>query len=444
MVRSEDLVTPRVVLVLGMICIPAAGPLSWSMPQVFDPFWPRAVIAALSAWGLWVGARSAWGQRHLNTIAFSVNALTFAWFQYAASRNQQTVDDVMGLLVISIALATLSVSRRQLAVTAGVYTLGFLAIAMTVEPQFPTPITLLLFYSVYLGIGIGTVARRDLARQLAEANASLEERVDRRTRALHEHMIKLQDEVQVRQEAEARAEAANRAKTEFLATMSHELRTPLNAVLGYADLIREDLVDADMQETVQDVAQLTTSARRLLELIDQLLLLTQAEQGNTVAQLQPVQVAPAVQSTVETIQAESVHGNRFEVDVSPELEVVADPTWLERVLLNLVSNADKFTVEGHIRVWAIRLPHEVQVAVQDNGKGMPEGAAERIFERFTQLDGSRTRRQDGAGVGLTVCQELVEGMHGWIGVDSAVGRGSTFRIGLPRAHDASDAVAELA
>ena len=443
MASADELVTPRVVLVLGLVAVPAAGPLSWSMPQQFDPFGPRLVIAALSAVGLWWGARSAWWRQHLREYAFAVTTLCFAWFQYAAYRNQQSVDDVLGLLVISFAMSLLVSSRIQLGITTVLGAAGFVLVSTLLgAPRFPLPITLLLFVGLHGSLGASTLARRSLSRRLARANAELEERVSRRTRSLHDHMVRLEQEVNQRRLAEERADTANRAKTAFLATMSHELRTPLNAVLGYADLIREDLVDADMPDTVEDVAQLTHAARRLLDLIDQLLVLTQAEQGESAADLQPVPVADLVKRCVDDVAASSRHGNRFRWSADESVLVVADPAWLERVLLNLVANADKFTEAGDITVSVLPTSEEVLIAVQDTGVGLPDGATDFIFDRFTQVDGSCTRRRDGAGVGLPVCKELLDGMRGWVEVESSLGEGSTFRIGLPRAPQSVPSVAQ--
>ena len=151
MSATDELVTPRVVLILGLVGIPAAGPLSWSVPQLFDPMGPRLVVAGLAAMGLWLGARTQWGRNYLREVAFAVSAACFAWFQFAAYHNHQSVDDVIGLLVISIAASMVVSTRRQLALSAVAAVVGFLALGALIEPQFPTPITVLLFCSLYGG-----------------------------------------------------------------------------------------------------------------------------------------------------------------------------------------------------------------------------------------------------------------------------------------------------
>ena len=240
------------------------------------------------------------------------------------------------------------------------------------------------------------------------------------------------------QEAEARTRAddANRAKSEFLATMSHELRTPLNAIAGYAELL-EIGVHGPLAPAQQDaVLRIQRSQRHLLGLINDVLNFARIDAGHVELELEDVPVHETL-SALETLIAPQVHGKRITYvyePCDPGVHARADLEKVRQILINLLSNAIKFTAAGgRVQLWCEATDGVVRIAVADTGHGIPADKTERIFEPFVQLDASSTRRHEGTGLGLAISRDLARAMSGEIVVDSEVGRGSTFRLVLPRA-----------
>jgi signal transduction histidine kinase len=226
---------------------------------------------------------------------------------------------------------------------------------------------------------------------------------------------------------------ASRHKSEFLANMSHELRTPLNAVLGYAELIQDGIygeVPVKMADVLERIQQ---NGRHLLGLINDVLDLSKIEAGQLT--LSPVEYSMRelvldVVSATEALAAEKKLA--LEVEVPADLpRGRGDERRLTQVLLNLVSNAIKFTEAGSVRIRAKVEDGTFVVAVSDTGVGIAEGDRERIFEEFQQVDSSSTRRKGGTGLGLAIARRIVELHGGRIWVDSAPGEGSSFAFTLP-------------
>ncbi|MBA3414017.1 MAG: PAS domain-containing sensor histidine kinase, partial [Chloroflexia bacterium] len=229
------------------------------------------------------------------------------------------------------------------------------------------------------------------------------------------------------------AEAASRAKSDFLATMSHELRTPMNAIIGYSHLLLDGLDGPLSPEQHGDVNRIASAADRLLALINNVLDLAKIEAGRF--ELAPEQVG--LEEIFEQVRMElapQASGRRVDLvfDFPADLPTIsADPQRMRQILLNLVGNAVKFTEHGHVTVSARASFSEIELIVRDTGIGIDPAAMPFIFDEFRQADSSTARRYGGTGLGLAITRRLVEMHGGAIDVESTPGLGSTFTIRLP-------------
>ncbi|HEX9937031.1 MAG TPA: PAS domain-containing protein, partial [Longimicrobium sp.] len=238
--------------------------------------------------------------------------------------------------------------------------------------------------------------------------------------------------------ARAEAEAANRAKSEFLAVMSHELRTPLNAIGGYAELMEMGIRGPVTEEQRGDLHRIQQSQRHLLGLINEVLNYAKLESGAVHFDVEDIRVRDALAAAAALVAPQA--GTRgLVLDVGPcpaELGVSADPDKLRQILLNLLSNAVKFTDRGGcVEMTCAAAGAQVQVLVRDTGIGIPADQLERIFEPFVQVRADLTRTAEGTGLGLAISRDLARGMGGDLTAESTVGAGSTFTLTLPRALD---------
>jgi len=268
---------------------------------------------------------------------------------------------------------------------------------------------------------------RELARvQLQLANARLEARVAERTAEL----ARARDE----------AERASRSKSDFLSAMSHELRTPMNAILGFAQLLANEPAAALAPAQRGHVRQILRAGAHLLELINEVLDLARIEAGKLQVSLEPVDLAALLADCLALMQPVALeHGVQLVATPPPgcHCHVQADRTRLRQVLLNLLANAVKYNREQG-RVWVDCSADEqgVRIGVCDTGPGLSAAQQQRLFQAFERL-GAEQAPIEGTGIGLALSRQLVGLMHGEIGVDSAVGRGSTFWVRLQRAAPAA-------
>ena len=266
----------------------------------------------------------------------------------------------------------------------------------------------------------------DFAPIIDSFNAMLDQ-IEGQTKRLSATMAELS-------EARDAAEAASVAKSEFLANMSHELRTPLNAIIGYAEVLREDLERAGMRRSQEDVGWICSSSLQLLELINSLLDLSKIEAGKMELDLHSFDLRKLL-AEVEAllIPLAAKQGNTLTFTIEPEVDtILGDSTKLRQCLLNLGSNACKFTKGGFVEVQARIEDEDLVLVVSDTGIGMGEDEIARLFQPFTQSDSSTTRHYGGTGLGLALVDRFTTMMRGGVSVASEVGLGSVFTIRVPR------------
>ena len=243
-------------------------------------------------------------------------------------------------------------------------------------------------------------------------------------------VTELEQAVEDAQVATKRADAAARARQEFLAVMSHEIRTPLNAVLGLAHLLRSTELDAEQAEWVQTICQ---SSDSLLAILNDTLDFARIESGKLQIERIPMHPGEQIRSTMRMVEnlAESARLSlESNIEALPN-RVRGDPTRIRQILLNLLSNAIKFTERGSVRVDAHYADGELTVAVVDTGVGIAPDRLEHLFDAFVQEDLSTTRRYGGVGLGLAISRKLAELMNGTLSVVSTLGSGSTFTLTIP-------------
>ncbi len=237
--------------------------------------------------------------------------------------------------------------------------------------------------------------------------------------------------------ARAAAEEANIAKSQFLANMSHELRTPLNAVIGYAELLEEDLVTLDTATGQDDVRRIQAAARQLLSLINEILDLSKIEAGRVEIDETDTDFTVLAHEALELVApAAQKNANRLALNIAPDLpRGMMDGAKLRQCLVNLLANAAKFTRDGVVTLDVLRAETDagprVRFVVTDTGIGMTPDQMTRLFEPFVQADASTTRRFGGTGLGLAITRRLARAMGGDVIAESAEDQGSRFTIDMP-------------
>jgi signal transduction histidine kinase len=281
------------------------------------------------------------------------------------------------------------------------------------------------------------VAKGNFAATIHVANRDefgvLADRMNQMSRDLHELDEKQRVAAQQLEKLNEQLREANKAKSEFLANMSHELRTPMNAILGFVEMLLDDLygeVPDNLKEPLKDVQ---LNGKHLLNLINDVLDLSKIEAGRmelAVAEYSVQDVVDAVGVALQSLALEK--GLQFVTGVQPEIPVACgDGMRITQCLMNLAGNALKFTRQGRVEVWVEQRQDLLQYRVSDTGIGIPKDQLENVFGEFRQVDATITREFGGSGLGLNITKKIVE-MHGgrtW--VESELGKGSTFFFEIP-------------
>ena len=263
---------------------------------------------------------------------------------------------------------------------------------------------------------------KDRTSQLQDVNEKLSAEIKERIQTLNELAV-----------AKEHAEAADRLKSAFLATMSHELRTPLNSIIGFTGIILQGIVGPLNEEQKKQLNMVRGSAQHLLSLINDVLDISKIEAGQLQVAYEDYNLRYTIEKTVETARPlADKKGIELSCSISPEIEnITGDRRRVEQILLNLISNAIKFTEKGSVKIECGPEDGKVTLKVIDTGIGIKTEDMDTIFQAFRQIDSGITRKYEGTGLGLSICKRLVELMGGNIRVTSVWGSGSTFSFNLP-------------
>jgi two-component system sensor histidine kinase BarA len=288
---------------------------------------------------------------------------------------------------------------------------------------------------------LGTLEKgiNNMARTLQDARSKLLREVRDATAALHATVTELENKNKEVEHARTVALQADAAKSVFLAKMSHEIRTPLGAIIGFSELLEKTAQSEDQHEYTRTIIQ---AASQLLIIIDDILNFTRLESGALTLEKAPFNLHECLENAVNILSAQA-HDKKLELvlyihsDVPPR--ILSDAKRIGQILTNLVSNAIKFTAQGHviIEVSLLDTPGQdvtIHIAVTDTGIGLDESRATQVFDPFTQADASTSRIFGGTGLGLSICKKLVELLGGEIGLKSSPGQGTRLWFTLPHVH----------
>jgi signal transduction histidine kinase/DNA-binding response OmpR family regulator len=283
-------------------------------------------------------------------------------------------------------------------------------------------------------IGILSDAFSKMQQEIAQRETQLQSWNQQLSNLVADKTHQLQLALDEAQSAKSQAEQASRVKSEFLANMSHELRTPMNAIIGYSEMLIEEQSDQpELQESVVDLQKIQLAGKHLLNIINDILDLSKIEAGKMSLYIEQFDVGNLLKEVSLTVSPLFKKGNNdFKVTSKGDLgTILSDQTKIRQTLLNLLSNAAKFTHNGSVELSVHRDERNICFSVRDSGIGMDESQIAKLFEPFTQADASTTRKYGGTGLGLTISRHFCNMLGGSIEVTSKVGSGSTFLVSLP-------------
>ncbi len=341
----------------------------------------------------------------------------------------------IGITVLAIILTAAAVSALLRRVTLPLHQLvdatkaissGDLSTEITVESEDEVGMLASSFNQMARDLRANITEKDRYAGELAKLNVELEDKVKTRTKELETANQELQ-------KANIKIMEADRLKSEFLANMSHELRTPMNAIIGFTRLVRRKSADLLPARQLKNLEKVEISANQLLALINDILDLSKIEAGKMSMNIMPFEFAPLVDTCFATVESMVKEGRVQLLKEVPENlpEALSDQDKLKQIIINLLSNALKFTEEGEVKLSAALENGSLRIAVSDTGAGLPSDALEYIFDEFRQVDGSSTRKHGGTGLGLSITKKLIHLLGGTIDVRSVEGEGSTFTVTLP-------------
>lgn len=409
-------------LVLGSFEAGAAWFLAIALATGFDALLGRSYLEARSAGDRGAaGALFAWG------CAFSV-MVSVGMMLHVASQGGGGGRLLAALMATSVFVSAMLFLFRApafMTITAAPAALSLIVmpflppVATQVDPLYGT-LGVICGAAGFLAYVLRAAIQNEaMVKTLAQANA---------------HLRAKRAEAELKR---AEAEEANRVRSEFLAVMTHELRTPLNAVIGYAEMIKEDMEAEGRGPVAADASRIAHSAQHLLGLIDQMLHLSSMDAGQDPVAPREVDVRRLIDDAANAVaDAVRSQGGRLSVRVSEDASrALIDGRKLSVCVGALLSNAVKFCGEGLIAVTAERRESasgdRLTISVSDTGMGIAAGDLDRVFEPFVQLDTGKTRAKGGLGLGLSVAQRMAKALGGEIAVRSELGRGSTFEVSVP-------------